>query len=158
MLMKTKIILGISIFIILGLIIGLSVYFTLPKSSKSSNIPKIDYLIGKTLIGNSQCQEDLDSYLFETDSTGNKPDITSNTINVDISKILNPLGRYGYGCKLKIYVNTINNYYMFNITSVDVSRKTVTFNAPANFTLSSAQAWPIDITICKDLPAPTLIF
>ena len=112
--MKTKIILGISIFIILGLIIGLSVYFTLPKSSKSSNIPKIDYLIGKTLIGNSQCQEDLDSYLFETDSTGNKPDITSNTINIDTSKILSyKSGSYKSGYQVQIYVNTINNYYIY---------------------------------------------
>ena len=152
MILQTKIILGISIFIVLGLIIGLSVYFSLPKSS---NKQKIDYISGKTLNGDNQCQGPLSYYLFETDSTGNKPDITSNTINIDTSKLLSLI--QNNGCEIVINDNAINNIYRYNITRIDANKNTITFNAPENFQLSSAEAWPIHIIYCNKLQPPEII-
>ena len=150
--MKTKIILGISIFIILGLIIGLSVYFTLPSNNGGPSNSRI-------YIGDEPCYGSVGNvnyYLAESDSNGNKPDITSNTVNVDTTKLINFI--QNYGCYIGIITNTINYTYIYYVTKIDAKNNTITFNAPLDFHLSSAEAWPLHIVSCKSLlPPPEII-
>ena len=163
--MKTKIILGISIFIVLGLIIGLSVYFTLPKKSNSTLYEN------RNLIGDKVCDTKF-FFLHETDFQGYKTDITSNTIRVNITPtIVNYAKRMpcqiqiGKGCKCAVLINpdTIaanernNDIFIYNITKIDAKNNTITFNAPENFQLSSAEAWPIGISFCEEGKPPEII-
>jgi len=158
MLMKKKTILGITTFVILGVIIALFLYITFPSLKNKRTVNNNNGGRSKTLIGVEEiCKFDGTTkfYKIESDFTGNKPDITSNTINIDTSKLLSLI--QNNGCEIVINDNTINNIYRYNITRIDANKNTITFNAPENFQLSSAEAWPIHIIYCNKLQPPEII-
>ena len=163
---KTKIIIFIISIIVVGVSIGLIIYFT----NKSASRPAPGPAPGpgpapeKPNIGDPMAYDPPNRFgPINSQNDGNKPDITSNTIsNINLNFILLICNIWfgenvnnktwsdvnGVSCiQLQIVQNTTTYTYAFDITQIDVKNNIITFNAPTDFYLNSQQVWPLWISV-----------
>ena len=109
------------------------------------------------------------------DFNNNTPNITTNTINVNLNQpsLSDLIGKFllpgkttwaninsdtnkNWGLQVQINQNTLKNNYYFDITKINVKNNLITFNNLENITISSAEAWPLTISINTIGKAPII--
>ena len=159
---RTKIILLItSLIVVLIVSISLIIYLSNKKTPEPEPEPSPTH--NKQNIGDVPMFDVYEYYTMNKENNGSTPDITSNTIkNVNLTKLLylcsqnienintwGDINNNNCSLQIQIYQNTDKYNYTYYITYIDVGNKTLTFDAPIHFNLSSKQAWPLDIQIGK---------